>query len=108
MALVFLLISIAANVGTNALFKQATALDTYSFHKIALLAGGLLFGAVTALCYARSLEKLDLGLAYSVFSGASIILITLMAVVFFKDPLPVGKIVGMAVIIAGIVVVSRS
>jgi multidrug transporter EmrE-like cation transporter len=108
MPILFLSISITVNIIANIMFRSASTIPTYTPHKILLIAGGIAIGAINALCYAKALEKIELGTAFAVFSGASIVLIAISSYFVFKDAMPVLKIAGMAIIITGIVIVAKT
>ncbi len=93
------------NVGLNVFFKLAgerTAPTKYVF-----LAIGLALGGGYAYCFARALEKLDLGLAYPAFAGASIVLTMLVGLFVFGEAFAWPKVLGAAFITAGIVIAFR-
>jgi len=57
--------------------------------------------SLVALTYA--LKKIDMGMAYAVWAGVGTALITLIGIVFFKEPSSMLKIVSIVFIIAGVV-----
>jgi multidrug transporter EmrE-like cation transporter len=102
-----LLVVLAAlfNVGLNVSFKLAA--ERAAPLKYVLLAIGLGLGGGYAYCFARSLEKLDLGLAYPTFAGASVVLTMIVGWVLFGESFAWTKAVGGALVITGIVVAFR-
>lgn len=66
-----------------------------------LLTGMFLFG-ISFLVYLFVISKLQLSVAYPIITSAGVILISLIAWVFFKEALSVLQIVGIAVIVFGI------
>lgn len=68
---------------------------------------------VTLLCYAGAfyglalaLRVIPMGVAYAVWSGVGIVAISLIGLVFFRQGLDTGAIVGIALIVAGVVVLN--
>jgi small multidrug resistance pump len=62
------------------------------------------------VCYAASfyllaltLKRLDVSVAYAIWSGAGTVLITVIGIVLFKEPATVLKMVFIGMIIAGVV-----
>ena len=70
------------------------------------LAGFILYG-VAALIWFRVLSVANLSTSYPLLVSLTFILVTLGAVFFFKEPVSTQKLVGIAVIVAGIVLVAR-
>ncbi|GEO38799.1 small multidrug resistance pump [Skermanella aerolata] len=68
---------------------------------------------VMAACYGTSffflslvLRTLPVGVAYAIWSGLGIVLISLVGVVWFKQPLDLPAMLGLGLIVAGVVVVN--
>ena len=57
--------------------------------------------SLVALTYA--LKKIDMSMAYAVWAGVGTALITVVGIVFFKEPSSMLKIVSIVLIIAGVV-----
>lgn len=101
MTYVYLLTAVAfETVGTSAL--QASE----QFTKLKPL-------LLTAACYAVSfyflsltLRAMPVGVAYAVWSGLGIVLIALIGLVWFDQRLDAAALVGLALIIAGVVVIN--
>ncbi|MFD1362108.1 EamA family transporter [Lentibacillus salinarum] len=62
---------------------------------------------LAALCWMAAMTKFNISYAYP-FMSLSFVLVFLLSVVLFGDPVTVQKIVGLTLIIAGIVVTSQS
>lgn len=58
-------------------------------------------GAFTLLNFA--LKKIELSIAYAIWSGAGTAIVAAIGFIFFKDSFTPGKIISMALIIAGVV-----
>ena len=55
-------------------------------------------------CLSLTLRSIPLGVAYAVWSGVGIALITLVGWVLYKQALDIGAIIGIAPIVSGVVV----
>ena len=62
--------------------------------------------AVAFYFLALTLRTLPVGIAYATWSGVGIMLISLVGVFFFKQPLDAPAVIGMALIIAGVVIMN--
>jgi multidrug transporter EmrE-like cation transporter len=93
------------NVGLNVAFKLAAeheALTKYLF-----LGGGLALGGGYAFFFSRALEKLDLGVAYPIFAGASVVLTLVVGLALFGESFAWTKAIGGAMVVAGIAIAFR-
>ena len=52
------------------------------------------------------LRTLPVGIAYAIWSGLGIVLISMVGVVWFKQPLDLPALLGLGLIVAGVVVVN--
>lgn len=59
--------------------------------------------AIAFFCLAQALRTIPLGQAYAIWSGAGILLLVAIGWILFRQPLSVAESVGIALIIAGIV-----
>lgn len=73
----------------------------------------LLPTAMMALCYAAafyflsiSLKVIPVGIAYAIWSGLGIVLISAAGLIVFKQALDVPALIGLGLIVAGVVVVN--
>jgi len=69
-----------------------------------------LYGVLMAICYIScfwfltlALNRMDVGAAYAVWSGAGTVLIAAIGILLFKDSVSLLKIVSIVIIIAGII-----
>lgn len=106
----YLLLAIAAvlNTGANLLFKHASGLPAWNVPKIGLFLLALLLGLGNTLLYIKSLERLDLGIAYPMLSAASIVLIAGFSVLVFREALNLQKILALTTICAGMLMLWRA
>lgn len=68
---------------------------------------------VMVACYGTSffflslvLRTLPVGIAYAIWSGLGIVLISMVGVVWFKQPLDMPAMLGLGLIVAGVIVVN--
>jgi multidrug transporter EmrE-like cation transporter len=108
MGALFLTLSVLFNAIANTLFKVGADIETLSPRKLLLLGLGLFIGLANTLCYIKALEKIDLGMAYPVFSAASIILIALLSLLFLKEGMSIQKAAGLVTLCIGLVILWRS
>lgn len=62
---------------------------------------------LAALCWMAAMTRLDLSRAYP-FMGTSFVLVLLLSAVFFEERISVPKVAGVALIVVGLVVGSRT
>ncbi len=102
-SILFLSLAVLLNTTINLLLRQSARGDTGTARM--LFAGAVLLVAVSAFCYARSLARIDLSVAYPVFAAGSILLICLASRYLFGETISVHQAVGMAAIVGGMVLV---
>jgi multidrug transporter EmrE-like cation transporter len=100
-----LTIAIVFNGMASSLYKLSS-INRASRTSILLLLAGFVVGGINAFCYTKSLASIRLSIAYPVFAAGSIILITIISTLGFKESLTVKQIVGTIIIASGIVAVS--
>jgi multidrug transporter EmrE-like cation transporter len=62
--------------------------------------------AVSFYCLALVLRTIPVGIAYAIWSGLGIVLITLVAYVVYRQTIDVPGLIGMALILAGVLVIN--
>ena len=68
---------------------------------------GTVTGYVVAFYFlSLTLRELPMGVAYAVWSGVGIVAISLVGLVFFKQTLDLPAVIGIALIVAGVVVMN--
>ena len=102
MGTLLLTLAVIFNVCANSLFKLAGGIPELTLRKVAFLGLGLLVGLANTLCFIKALEKIDLGVAYPVFSAASIILIGIIAPALFGESMSFQRAAGLAVVCLGL------
>lgn len=69
---------------------------------------GLVFYGINVVLFAKALEKLPVSTAYPVFAGIGFGLLAIAGNLFFKEHLSLNQLVGLGLILAGIIIMSRS
>lgn len=62
--------------------------------------------AVSFLLLALTLRTIPVGIAYAMWAGVGIVLIAMVGWLWFKQPLDLPALVGLALIVAGVIVVN--
>lgn len=99
---VFLILAIVANSIGNVLFKAGAKIEEFTPRKGLLLGLGLAVGLVNTLAFIKSLESLELGIAFPLFSAASIVLIAGASSLLLHEPVSAQKAVGLAILCVGL------
>lgn len=68
----------------------------------------LAFYGVSFWLMSLAVRRLDLGIAYAVWSGIGIVIVTTIGVFFFKEPLSVRKVLSIAIILIGVISLNLS
>lgn len=97
----YLLVAIICEViGTSAL-KAADGFTRLLPSVVTVLGYGVSF-----YCLSMSLRTIPIGLAYAVWCGLGIVLVALVGVLWFRQPLDWPAMLGMALIFAGVLVIN--
>ena len=97
--LILFIAIVAEVIGTSAL--KASAGFTRLWPSIVVVAGY----ATAFYCLSLTLKTIPVGVAYAIWSGAGIVLVSLIAWLVFKQSLDLPAIVGMGLIVAGVLVI---
>lgn len=98
---IFLAIAIVSEViGTSAL-KASDGFSRLWPSVLVVLGYGIAF-----YCLSLTLRTIPVGVAYAVWSGLGVVLITLVAWLFLDQKLDLPALVGMALIVAGVLVMN--
>jgi len=101
MAYVYLLVAIIAEVvGTSAL-KASDGFKNWIPNVIVIVGYGLAFYFLSLV-----LKTIPVGVAYAIWSGLGIVLISLVGYIYFKQRLDFPAVIGMALIISGVIVIN--
>jgi multidrug transporter EmrE-like cation transporter len=108
MGYLLLLLATLLNTGANLLFKYASGLPVWTMQKGGFFILALGLGLGNTLLYIKALEKLDLGIAYPLLSAASIILIVVFSIMFFREALSFQKVLALCTICVGMLMLWRA
>ena len=108
MSILYLIVSILFNAAANGFFKQASTFPSIGRDKLTMMGIGLFLGLLNTICYLKSIETIKLATAYAVFSAGSIILITFLSYLFFRESISTQKAIGLVTLCAGILLLWRS
>ncbi len=106
MKYIFLIFAVLFNVSAYIIFKSLSG-KANDLQWFVIFSVGLLFGAINTFLFTKSLKEINLGIAYPVFSAASISLIILISVFVFNEKVTFINIVGFLVILIGIILLTR-
>ncbi|AHJ96308.1 DMT family transporter [Hymenobacter swuensis] len=98
--LILLLAIVAETIGTSAL--KASEGFTRLWPSVVVVAGY----ALAFYCLSLTLKAIPIGIAYAVWSGVGIVLITLVGVVLYKQIPDLPAIIGLLLILTGIIVIN--
>ncbi len=104
----YLVLAIVANSAANVLFKFGSAIDSFTLRKGSLLGLGLAIGLVNTVSFIKSLETLELGVAFPIFSAASIVIIAVASYALLQEPISTQKAIGLALLCFGLAVLWRA
>ena len=105
MKYVYLFLSVAFNVASYLLYKSISDKQGGIFWAV-VFASGLVLGAINVLFFTKALRDIPLSIAYPVFSGACIFSMALLSYAIFGEKMSAAHVVGAAVIVAGIALMS--
>ena len=97
----FLGIAIVAEVMATSFLKSAEGF-TRLWPSVIVIVGY----AIAFLCLSLTLRTIPTGIAYAIWSGAGIVLVSAIAWIFMGQKLDAAAIAGMALIIAGVLVIN--
>lgn len=101
MSYVYLAIAIVAEVAATAALKASEGFTHFWPSVIVVVGYGAAFYFLSLV-----LKTIPVGVAYAVWSGAGVVLISLVGLLFFGQKLDAPAIAGMVLIVAGIVVMN--
>ncbi|TQV86046.1 multidrug efflux SMR transporter [Exilibacterium tricleocarpae] len=97
----YLAIAIVAEVAGSIALKQSDAFTRVGPSALTVAA------VVTALFFlALALRTIPLGVAYAIWAGAGIVLISIVGVVVFRQSLDLPAMIGIALIVSGMIVIN--
>ena len=101
----YLFLAVAFNVASYLLYKSI-ADKQGGILWIAVFGSGLVLGGINVLFFTKALKNIPLSIAYPVFSGACIFSMALLSHAIFGERMSATNVVGAAVIVAGIALMS--
>ena len=102
----FLIFAFVLNAGSSVFYKYSSMNSDRKILSIVLLTSGLVIGAINATLYTKSLKGINLNTAYPIFSAGSLILVTIISFIIFKEVISIQKILGLSLLISGVILVS--
>ncbi len=106
MRYIYLFLSVAFNVASYLLYKSIANKQSGVLW-FALFAVGLILGGINVFFFTRALREIQLSVAYPIFSGGCIFLMTLLSHAIFAERMSATHIIGAAVIVVGIALMSH-
>jgi small multidrug resistance pump len=97
----YLLVAIVAEVIATSALKASAAFTRPVPSAIVVVGYGVAFYFL-----ARALETVPVGIAYAIWSGVGIVLITLIAWLLYGQALDLAAVIGLALIVGGVVVLN--
>lgn len=97
----FLFVAIFAEVIATSSLKASSGFSRLGPSLLAVAGYGVAF-----YCLSLTLRTIPVGIAYAIWSGVGIVLVTLIAWLIFGQKLDLPAVAGMALIIAGVVVLN--
>lgn len=101
MAYVYLLIAVITEVAATSALKASEEFTRFTPSLIVIIGYGIFF-----YCLTQVLKFLPVGITYAVWSGAGIILVTLIGIILYREIPDWPAVIGMGLIIAGVVVIN--
>lgn len=98
---IYLFLAVIAEVVGSAALKQSCG-----FTKLAFTSLSIASFVIALFFLSLALRVLPLGIAYAIWAGVGIVLVSLIGVVVFRQTLDVAAVAGIALIIGGVVVIN--
>ena len=106
MKYILLFFAVLFNVSAYVIFKTISGKPN-NFQWFVIFSIGLLMGAVNTFLFTKSLKEINLGIAYPIFSAASISLIIVVSVFLFNEKFNLVNFFGALLIMLGIVLLTK-
>ena len=97
----YLFAAIVSEVVATSALKAAEGFTRF-WPSVAVLVG---YG-VAFYCLSLAMRTIPIGIAYAIWSGVGIVLIALVGVLLYRQPLDAPALIGMALILAGVLVIN--
>ena len=106
MSYIYLALAVAFNVSAYMVFRAISAMPQEILWA-GLFASGLALGGINTYCFTVALKGINLATAYPIFAGTSISLVVLLASLLFSEKISTANVIGSAVVIVGIIILTR-
>jgi small multidrug resistance pump len=97
----YLSFAIVAEVVATSALKSAEGFTKFAPSLIVVLGYGLAFYFLSL-----TLRSIPVGIAYAIWSGVGVVLVSLLGWIFYGQGLDMPALIGMALIIAGVIVIN--
>jgi small multidrug resistance pump len=98
---VYLFAAIVSEVIATSALKAAEGFSRFWPSVIVIVGYGLAF-----YCLSLTMRTIPIGIAYAIWSGVGIVLIALVGLLFYRQPLDAPALIGMAFILAGVLIIN--
>ena len=98
---VYLLLAIVSEVVATSALKSSESFSRLWPSVLTVVGYGVAFNLLSL-----TLRELPVGIAYAIWSGVGIVLVSLAAVVLFGQKLDLPALIGMGLIVAGVIVIN--
>jgi small multidrug resistance pump len=98
---VYLFAAIVSEVIATSALKAAEGFSRFWPSVIVIVGYGFAF-----YCLSLTMRTIPIGIAYAIWSGVGIVLIALVGVLFYRQPLDAPALIGMAFILAGVLIIN--
>jgi len=97
---VYLFAAIVSEVIATSALKAAEGFSRFWPSVIVIVGYGLAF-----YCLSLTMRTIPIGIAYAIWSGVGIVLIALVGLLLYRQPLDAPALIGMALILAGVLII---
>lgn len=100
MGYLYLAIAIVAEVIATGALKSSAGFSKLGPSLLVILGYGIAFYFLSIV-----LKTIPIGIAYAIWSGLGIVLVSLLGILFFKQSLDTAAIIGLSLIVTGVIVI---
>lgn len=100
MGYLYLAIAIVAEVIATGALKSSAGFSKFGPSLLVILGYGIAFYFLSIV-----LKTVPIGIAYAIWSGLGIVLVSLLGILFFKQSLDTAAIIGLSLIVIGVIVI---
>ncbi|AKA69349.1 MULTISPECIES: DMT family transporter [Clostridium] len=95
---IYLILAILFEIAGTTLMKVS-----YGFTKILPTIGTFLGYIICFICLSMALKKIDISVAYAIWSAAGLVILSTIGIFVFKESISVLKVVSLAFIVLGVI-----